>query len=206
MNNCNFGLGVNVELSYDINDDFKLGVYSGFTHLIGKHIDAIPTLHTNNFIVDLGIKMSINLSKRKSVKKTTVMAAPSSDISYEVVKAETEEEQPIIEEADVEIKFPIIYFPFNKSDIENSEIDKVIQISDIMKKYPSMRIKVIGWADEVGTYNANKRISIQRANAVKQVLMRLQISGDRIEAIGQAVNYDAPTHDAARNVTIVEIK
>jgi outer membrane protein OmpA-like peptidoglycan-associated protein len=69
-----------------------------------------------------------------------------------------------------------------------------------------MRVKVVGWADEVGTFDANKRISVQRANTVKQVLMRMQISGDRIEATGEAVNYEALTHDAARNVTVIEIK
>jgi outer membrane protein OmpA-like peptidoglycan-associated protein len=69
-----------------------------------------------------------------------------------------------------------------------------------------MRVLVTGWADEVGTYNANKRISTQRAIAVKQMLMKMQISGDRIEVRGAAVNHEALTHDEARKVTITEIK
>jgi outer membrane protein OmpA-like peptidoglycan-associated protein len=204
---CNLGLGGQMQLSYDINDDIKVGVYSGFTHLIGKHIDAIPTLHTNNFIVDMGIKMSINVGLIKSMKKTRLVSVqsyvPQSDVEPSRLVAE---EIPVQEEVVEEIKFPVIYFPFNKSNIVNSELDKVIQIADILKKNPSMRVKVVGWADEVGTFDANKRISVQRANTVKQVLMRMQISGDRIEATGEAVNYEALTHDAARNVTVIEIK
>ncbi|MBQ5626695.1 MAG: OmpA family protein, partial [Bacteroidaceae bacterium] len=105
-----------------------------------------------------------------------------------------------------EEKFPVIYFPFNKSNIEEREIVKLLQTAEILKNNKSMRVLVTGWADEVGTYNANKRISTQRAIAVKQMLMKMQISGDRIEVRGAAVNHEALTHDEARKVTITEIK
>ena len=205
---CNFGIGGNVGLSYDINDDICLGVYGGFTHLAGSPIDAMPKLHTTNYIMDLGVKMSINIGRKRSDRKTPEVSVPSNVMQPDIVKApkKEEEEKPAQQETVEELKFPAIYFPFNRSNIENREIDKVVQIAEILKKNKSMRVLVTGWADEIGTYNANKRISLQRANAVKQMLMRMQISGDRIEVRGAAVNHEAPTHDEARKVTISEIK
>ena len=210
---CNFGIGGNLGLSYDINDDINLGIYGGFTHLAGNPIDAMPKLHTTNFIMDLGMKISINLSKKKSAKKSVIATVPSNskqpDIATAPKKEEKKdevEEKPARQECVEEMKFPAIYFPFNKSNIENSEIEKVVQIAEILKKNKSMRVLVTGWADEVGTYNANKRISLQRAIAVKQMLVKMQVSGDRIEVRGAAVNYEALTQDEARKVTITEIK
>lgn len=207
VNNCNIGIGGNVGLSYDINDDINLGVYGGFTHLINNPIDAMPKLHTTNFIMDLGVKMSIKLGKKRAVKKPATITPPSDVMQPDTVKAPKKEaEEPTKQEAVEEVTFPAIYFAFNKSNIENREIDKVVIVADILKKNKAMRVLVTGWADEVGTYNANKRISLQRANAVKQMLMRMHISDDRIEVRGAAVNHEAPTHDEARKVTISEIK
>ena len=117
-----------------------------------------------------------------------------------------EEEKPAKQETVEEVKFPAIYFPFNKSNIEDEEIGKVAQIAEILKKNKSMRVLLTGWADEVGTYKANKQISLERALAVKQMLMRMQVGGDRIDVKGAAVNQEAPTQDEARKVTISETK
>lgn len=214
---CNFGIGGNLGLSYDINDDINLGIYGGFTHLAGNPIDAMPKLHTTNFIMDLGLKLSINLSKKKPAKKpaggnntpsSTTVASQSNAMQPDIVTVpkEEKEEKPAKQESVEEEEFPVIYFPFNKSNIEEREIVKVMQTAEILKNNKSMRVLVTGWADEVGTYNANKRISTQRAIAVKQMLMKMQISGDRIEVRGAAVNHEALTHDEARKVTITEIK
>lgn len=211
VNNCNFGIGGYTRLSYDMSDNINLGIYGGFTHLTGNPIDAMPRLHTTNLIMDLGVKISISLGKKKPAKKSVTTIAKSSSMQPETVMeakaVEVKNDEKAPEQQTVEdVKFPAIYFPFNKSNIPNSEINKVVQIADILKKNRSMRVLVTGWADEVGTYNANKRISLQRAIAVKQMLVEMQVSGDRIEVRGAAVNYEAPTQDEARKVTISEIK
>lgn len=218
--NCNFGIGGNIGLSYDINDDINLGVYGGYTHLIDNPIDAMPRLHTTNFIMDFGVKVSISLGTKKPANKPVTVTVPSTVMQPDVVTApkETtatkkeeaalakEEEKPAEQETVEEVKFPAIYFPFNKSNIEDEEIGKVAQIAEILKKNKSMRVLLTGWADEVGTYKANKQISLERALAVKQMLMRMQVGGDRIDVKGGAVNQEAPTQDEARKVTISETK
>ena len=59
--------------------------------------------------------------------------------------------------------------------------------------------------DEVGGVEANKRVSLQRAETVKRVLGQSGISADRIEAVGGGINYDAPNRKEARNATTFEI-
>lgn len=101
--------------------------------------------------------------------------------------------------------FPVIYFSFNSIWIEWSERDKVEKIAEKLKADESVRVRIIGWGDEVGGVEANKRVSLQRAETVKRVLGQSGISADRIEAMGGGINYDAPNRKEARNATTFEI-
>ncbi len=101
--------------------------------------------------------------------------------------------------------FPIIYFSFNSIWIEPSERAKVKAIADRMKADKSIRIRVTGWGDEIGGEAVNKRVSLQRAEAVKRVLGQWLIPADRIEVVGGGINRSTTIRKEARNATTVEI-
>ena len=115
-------------------------------------------------------------------------------------------EEPKAEETKVQrYTFPVIYFSFNSIWIEPSERAKVKEIADMMKKDKTIRVRVTGWCDPVGSVDANKRVSLQRAEAVKRVLGQWLVPADRIETVGGGVNHDAATEAEARNATTIEI-
>ena len=119
-------------------------------------------------------------------------------------EAQSGEAQP--SETQVEdSRFPIIYFSFNSIWIEPSERGKVKEIAEIMKADKSIRVRVTGWCDPVGSEEANKRVSLQRAEAVKRVLGQWLVPADRIETVGGGIKKDAASDSEARNATTIEI-
>jgi outer membrane protein OmpA-like peptidoglycan-associated protein len=57
-------------------------------------------------------------------------------------------------------------------------------VIQILKAYPSARIEVRGYTDNVGTPGANARIATQRVEKLKTVLTQGGVDGARIVAIG----------------------
>ena len=53
-----------------------------------------------------------------------------------------------------------------------------------MKEDPSMKIRVDGYTDTVGTAKYNKILSLERANAVKKHLTKLGVNPRRVKTYG----------------------
>lgn len=70
-----------------------------------------------------------------------------------------------------------------KLDVENSKL-QLTNIVEIMKAYPTAKLKVGGYTDNTGSAEANKKISQQRAEAVVAMLVELGIDKGRLEAEG----------------------
>lgn len=141
------------------------------------------------------------------------------EVESEIANEESEEivemENDTIIEADEEseeeniitsIEFPVIYFSFNSIWIEPSERAKVKEIADMMKADKSIRIKVTGWGDEIGSEEANQRVSLQRAEAVKRILGQWLIPAERVETVGGGINRDAQSREEARQAATIEVK
>ena len=103
------------------------------------------------------------------------------------------------------IEFPVIYFSFNSIWIEPSERGKVKKMAEMMKADKSIRIRITGWCDEIGGEEVNKRVSLQRAEAVKRVLGQWLIPADRVETVGGGIKRDAASDAEARNAITIEI-
>jgi len=70
-----------------------------------------------------------------------------------------------------------------KLDVENSKL-QLTNIVEIMKAYPTAKLKVGGYTDNTGSAEANKKISQQRAEAVLEMLVELGLDKGRLEAEG----------------------
>ncbi len=78
-------------------------------------------------------------------------------------------------------------------------------IADIMKANPEMRVRITGWGDEIGGEEVNKRVSLQRAEAVKRMLGKWLIPAERVEAVGAGIAHDAQSREEARHAATIEI-
>ena len=194
--NWHLGYGADLQVGYQLTSCLKLGIYSGLTRLTGERMDGMPEhLHKNNFVWESGVRLGINLTKKKNKvaetpsvpQKEVLQQEPTSSENVNqketVDKAETKVAEQDIKES-AKVTFPVIYFAFNSIDILQNEETKLNAILKTLKENPNMKVTVTGWSDTKGSVAVNKRISRQRAEAVKTWLVKNGIEANRISAIG----------------------
>ena len=224
--NWHLGYGADLQVGYQLTSCLKLGIYSGLTRLTGERMDGMPEhLHKNNFVWESGVRLGINLSKKKNKVAETPSVPPkevppkevppkevpqkevlqqeptsSENVNQKetVDKAETRVVEQDIKES-AKVTFPVIYFSFNSIDIQQNEETKLNAILKTLKENPNMKVTVTGWCDTKGSVAVNKRMSRQRAEAVKTWLAKNGIEASRITAIGNGSD-DAQDADKARRV------
>ena len=209
--NWHLGYGADLQVGYQLTSCLKLGIYSGLTRLTGERMDEMPEhLHKNNFVWESGVRLGINLSKKKNKiaetssvpQKEVLQKEPTSSENVNqketVDKAETRVVEQDIKES-AKVTFPVIYFAFNSIDIQQNEETKLNAILKTLKENPNMKVTVTGWSDTKGSMAVNKRISRQRAETVKTWLVKNGIEANRISAIGNGSD-DTQDANKARRV------
>lgn len=193
------GYGASLQAGYQLTSNLNLGIYSGLTRLSGERMDGMPEhLHKNNFVWESGIRLGISFSKKKN-KIVETPSVPQTEVLYQdtilsenvnqkeketVDKAETKVVEQDIKEP-VKVTFPVIYFSFNRITIRPSEVSKLKSILHILKENPEMKVMVTGWCDTRGSVAVNRRISRQRAQALKTWLVKRGIAASRISVVGK---------------------
>ena len=218
--NWHLGYGADLQVGYQLTSCLKLGIYSGLTRLTGERMDAMPEhLHKNNFVWESGIRLGISFAKAKK-KNVAVETTPIAEPEVRTTEPEVQQqeitpkgttlqqetaekaatrvgEQEVVEQP--KATFPVVYFAFNSIGIKQSELSKLNGILRTLKENPKMKVTVTGWCDTKGSVAVNKRISRQRAEAVKTWLVRKGIEASRITAIGNGCD-GTQDADKARRV------
>lgn len=76
-----------------------------------------------------------------------------------------------------------VTFAFNSSQLDGAAQATLRQQAGWIRQFPEIRFKVFGHADAVGSNRYNKRLGLQRANAVVRYLSTQGISTKRLEAV-----------------------
>lgn len=206
------GYGASLQAGYQLTSNLNLGIYSGLTRLSGERMDGMPEhLHKNNFVWESGIRLGISFSKKKN-KIVETPSVPQTEVLHQdtilsenvnqkeketVDKAETKVVEQDIKEP-VKVTFPVIYFSFNRITIRPSEVSKLKSILHILKENPEMKVTVTGWCDTRGSVAVNRRISRQRAQALKTWLVKRGIAASRISVVGKGSDASRTASKARR--------
>jgi peptidoglycan-associated lipoprotein len=75
------------------------------------------------------------------------------------------------------------FFDFNKADIRPDARDALAKTGEFLRKYPQIRVTIEGHCDERGSTEYNLALGDRRASAVKQYLVSLGISADRLNTV-----------------------
>lgn len=75
-------------------------------------------------------------------------------------------------------------FPTGSAAISTEGSATATALAALLNQYPTARIRIVGHTDNVGVASANQKLSMDRAEALKQSLVGQGISADRIEVAG----------------------
>ena len=81
------------------------------------------------------------------------------------------------------LRADIVYFDFDSSVIKENQKSKVQAVADYMKKESVNAVKVEGHCDERGTEEYNRALGEHRALAIREALVGMGISPDRVDTI-----------------------
>jgi peptidoglycan-associated lipoprotein len=75
------------------------------------------------------------------------------------------------------------YFDYDKADIRSDARDALARTAEFLRNYAQVRVVIEGHCDERGSTEYNLALGDRRAQAVRQFLISLGISADRMEIV-----------------------
>ena len=75
------------------------------------------------------------------------------------------------------------YFDYDKADLRPDARAALTKTADFLKNYPQIKVTIEGHCDERGSTEYNLGLGDRRASAVKQFLVSLGISADRLSTV-----------------------
>lgn len=90
-----------------------------------------------------------------------------------------------------------VTFDTDSTEIRPGLYSEITRVASILKQYPDTFVRVEGHTDSVGSDTYNMDLSIRRANAVRTLLVREGVSGDRMQAVGYGESTPVATNSTA---------
>lgn len=91
--------------------------------------------------------------------------------------------------------FDRLLFDSAKSTLQPSSQEQLVNIAEILKAFPNVKIKIGGYTDNVGDDKANMKLSSERANTVMSELVKLGINKSRLESEGYGKEHPVASND-----------
>ncbi len=102
-----------------------------------------------------------------------------------------------------------IFFDYKKANLNKESKMELHRLVNLMKKYPKLKLEISGHTDNVGDEDYNQKLSLRRANAVVNYLIKNGIESDRLVAKGYGFSHpiaDNDTEDGRQQNRRSEIK
>jgi outer membrane protein OmpA-like peptidoglycan-associated protein len=106
---------------------------------------------------------------------------------------------PVVQQPPVQTTSFMVFFDWDRSNLSAQALNTIKQAADAYKTKGSARITATGHADKSGPENYNMALSLRRANAVKDALVRDGVPATAISVVGRGESQPlVPTADGVR--------
>ena len=200
-----FGATAGLGLDFNLNQKWAINIESRFgvtPSIFGEGSDCRKAEATGRLTIGakytFGGKRFCCGGKGKVVEKEVIKEVVK-EVPVEVIK-EVVKEVPSAAAA-------AIFFKIGKAEISEEGMVNVKLMAETMKKNPTTKYKVAGFADKAtGTVDINQRLSEARAQAVYDALIAEGISADRLEKIAMGGTDPMFEKGYLNRVVILEVK
>lgn len=90
-----------------------------------------------------------------------------------------------------------VFYAVGKADIKADSYSELNRLVDLLQKVPTLKIELSGHTDNTGSESLNKKLSQERADAVKAYLVGKGIAASRLTAVGYGSDRPVAGNDSA---------
>ncbi len=169
--------------------DFNLNV--GFNYLINTGFDCVTCPDNSAEIADLNAR--VNQLRGDLDASAVALAAANADNAAMAAALAACQSQPaqVVKETNNTLQsVRYVFFKIGSSTITADQQPNVEMLAAYLKNHPSAKVEIRGYASPDGSAEVNERLANQRAQAVKNSLIkRYGIKADRISAQGEGIGH-----------------
>lgn len=137
-------------------------------------------------------EMSGQLALQSRERETQKVLAEKSQLEQQLAELQAEKT-----ERGMVMTLGDVLFATGKADLMPGAITMVMRLAHFMQQYPEKRLMIEGHTDSTGSAAFNLRLSEDRANAVRNVLLSEGVDGNRIETIGYGMSKPVASNNTA---------
>ncbi|CAA6807428.1 MAG: Unknown protein [uncultured Sulfurovum sp.] len=144
--------------------------------------------------------------KVEEAKKAKLLADEKAiQEAKELAEAQKNEEQKeqVVQAIEIKIKkiiaFEDINFELNKATLTEKSINTLRQIATVLKEHQNVHVEIEGHTDGSGDETYNLTLSQSRVDMVKERLVAMEVSANRIKAIGYGETKPLVSNDTEEN-------
>jgi|GEM_PF-5708958 len=132
--------------------------------------------------------------------KNTGILVDAMDRNFNELFDKLKKEEPELFEPFPTDEFSIVQFDFDKTDVKTAYYPDIDRKIEVLKRYPEVRMTLIGHTDNKGSEQYNYELGMRRAQHVKDYMVHRGIAADRlyVESKGETQPLVPNTTDANR--------
>lgn len=200
-----------VSLDFNVSRDLAVGLRALYHFYGNDKVDGRPDIGANNdgvFDTELLLRYKIQADKKSHVNnyvnkaqiahvaKDTVVVMQRDTVVMQVAKGDTTTNIYNTNSSATYISNPesekenyyYVYFQTDCYNLTDEALVVVQQVADRLQENPDLYVAVIGYCDNVGTANYNKRLGSNRAqNVMEELQMEHGIDAERMFAISKGI-------------------
>ncbi len=156
--------------------------YMSFNFGFMYYFDKGPRSHLNDIYDGIG---NTDYSRIEDIVKK--YATQPTEVDYNRIADIVKNNQPVSSQAaPVSSNWVLIgvNFDFNKATLRPESIPVLYNSAEILLTHPEIKVEIQGYTDNIGSEKANQRLSLERANTVKNFLVAKGVDASRITTTG----------------------
>ena len=146
--------------------------------------------------IDTEITSPTPVTNQANVSADNVPAFPLPPAQTMVFPAVPQHEHVIVGPEKLELTEEI-HFEFDKAVIQRESYPILKELGQVLNEYPDLRIRIEGNTDSVGSDEYNRKLSDRRSLAVRDFLIGLGISKDRLQWTGKGEGNPIASNDTS---------
>ena len=167
--------------------------------VIAPHIAVDKAAHQSGDKEAYSVFTELPDNRTKMFGENISLGFPVGSVEEKIVQFIEDENAEV--DKDKWFEFNDLKFATGSANIDANTMGEVANISQILKAFPDVNIKIGGYTDNTGDANANLKLSADRAAAVKSALVGMGIDAARIESEGYGQEHPIASNDTEEGRT-----